>query len=205
MNIFTFTDLHSDIASLQKIVLRVNKKDIDIVVSCGDLTNFGMKIEEVFLLLSKIKKTVLLIPGNHESDEEMNYFCNVYKNCVNINHKKFIYKNTIFVGYGDGGFVEYDPRLKLLSKQFKKYFKEFAGNKILVLHGPPYGTKCDNRSAWFSGERFNGSKTARTLILESKIDLALCGHIHECEGCQDMIGKTLVLNPSYKGKIIALE
>lgn len=205
MKIFAFTDIHGDIETLKKIVERVNKDDIDIVISCGDLSYFGNGIEEVFKQLSKIKKTVLLISGTHESHDDVEYYCKKYANCININYTKHTYQDHIFVGYGDGGFGDIDPKLKLLSKKFKTFFNEHKGKKVLVLHGPPYGTKCDNRSAWYSDERYNGSKTARNLILESDIDLVLCGHIHECANCVDKIGRTTILNPSHRGKVITIK
>jgi uncharacterized protein len=205
MKIFAFADLHCDYDLLKKIVLRVNQNDIDIVICCGDLSWFGSGLEECFELLSKINKTVLLISGNHDGNENIDSFCKKYSNCININHKKYVYKDHLFVGYSEGGFGNVDPRLKLLSKKFKDFFKEHKGKKVLVLHGPPHGTSCDDRSCWHPPGIHNGSITARNLIEQSSIDLVLCGHIHECENCMDKIGKTVILNPSKAGKVIEIK
>ena len=205
MKLFAFTDLHANLPVLKKIVERVNKPDIDVVICCGDISYFGMGLDECFKLLGLINKTVLMIPGNHETDEDINPFCEQYRNCININHKKYLHEDCLFVGYGDGGFSQADPKLKLLSKKFKTFFAEHDKEKVLVLHGPPYGTECDNKSAWYPDHRHNGCKVARKLIEDVQPNLVLCGHIHECEGDMDKIGETLVLNPSHKGKVITLK
>ena len=44
----------------------------------------------------------------------------------------------------------------------------------------------------------------RKFIEQFKPEVAICGHIHENSGKIDYIGKTKVINPGYKGKIISL-
>jgi len=205
MKIFAFADIHCDYELLKKIVSRANRSDIDIVISCGDLSWFGSGIDECFEILSDIKKPTLIISGNHDRNEDINSFCKAHSNFVNINHKKYVFKDHLFVGYAEGGFGHIDPKLKLLSKQFKLFFKEHKGKKVLVLHGPPHGTKCDDRSCWHPPGIHNGSITARNLIEQSDIDLVLCGHIHECGDCMDKIGKAVILNPSKRGKVIEIK
>ena len=69
---------------------------------------------------------------------------------------------------------------------------------ILVTHAPPYKTKIDE--IW--GEHA-GNKSIRKFIEQTKPVLAVSGHLHECVG-GDMIRKTRVINPGYKGKVIVL-
>lgn len=206
MKFFTFTDIHSDIDTMLEIVERVNEDDIEIVVFVGDISWFGQGTETMFDLLGMINKTVLLIPGNHDSEDEINAYCEIYPNCVNINHKKYEHNGTLFVGYGEGGFSMNDPKLKFLSKKFKNYFDEHDGKKVLLLHGPPYGTTTDAKASWYEDDSSHcGCKVARKLIEDTQVDLVLTGHIHEFEGESDYIGETMVLNPSHKGRIITLE
>ena len=44
----------------------------------------------------------------------------------------------------------------------------------------------------------------RDAILELKPDIHICGHIHETQGIEEIIGKTRVINVGKSGKIIEL-
>jgi Icc-related predicted phosphoesterase len=70
---------------------------------------------------------------------------------------------------------------------------------ILVTHAPPYNTKVDRING-----NLCGNKSIRNFISEVKPVLAVCGHLHETAGKRDKIGKTLVINPGYKGMVIDL-
>ena len=50
----------------------------------------------------------------------------------------------------------------------------------------------------------SANKTVKYFLVKNKIDLSICGHIHECFGNSDQIGKTLVINPSPNGAIIEI-
>jgi uncharacterized protein len=62
--------------------------------------------------------------------------------------------------------------------------------KIFCPHAPPSETACDRLP---SGEHV-GSAVIRTFIERAQPDLALCGHIHEARGT-DEIGRTQIVNP----------
>ena len=51
---------------------------------------------------------------------------------------------------------------------------------------------------------FPGSKAVRKAIDKFKPDIHLCGHIHEMEGFEEKIGKTIVFSVGKRGKIIEL-
>ena len=81
--------------------------------------------------------------------------------------------------------------------------KIIAKNKdkkiILLLHGPPYGTKVDKIVGQYAG-----NKDVRDFIERNKIDYAICGHLHENFGKTGKIKKAIVMNPGPYGKIIKL-
>ena len=70
--------------------------------------------------------------------------------------------------------------------------------KVLVSHGPPYGTSLD--LGW-GGEHL-GSTDLRELILSDSPQAVLSGHIHESPemsgAWKDKIGKTICVNPGPK-------
>jgi Icc-related predicted phosphoesterase len=102
------------------------------------------------------------------------------------------------MGYGGGGFSFIDKKFEKIAKRFKKLIKK-DDKIILVSHAPPYGTKVD-----MIGREHCGNKSIRKFVDKEKPDLVICGHLHECAGKEDKIGKTRIVNPSYKGKVIEI-
>ncbi|MBW2966404.1 metallophosphoesterase [Candidatus Woesearchaeota archaeon] len=197
MKILTFVDLHGNMSALKKLVERAKKDDIELIICAGDISAFSDKLNKLIGEFSKVKKPFLIIPGNHEEDDELEKACNPFNNCVNIHKKGFSGEDFTVLGYGGGGFSEIDKRFDRLAKSFKKMIKK--DKVILVTHAPPYNTNVDRIN-----KRPCGNKSIRNFILEVKPDLVVCGHLHENAGKMDKIGKTLVINPGYKGKVISL-
>ena len=95
-----------------------------------------------------------------------------------------------------GTLIKYDIK-SLLNSFFKSKNK---GKKIIfITHAPPYKTKVD----LIVGSHC-GNKTFRNFILKNKIDLYICGHLHETFNKKDKIKKTEVINPGPYGKIIKI-
>jgi len=199
MKILCFVDLHGNIPVLKKLIERAKKDDIDLVVCAGDISVFGDGLGKLVEIASKVEKPFLIIPGNHESDEEISKACKPYKNCLNIHKRGFSGKDFTILGYGGGGFSKVDKKFEKISKAFKKIIQQKGGKIILVTHAPPYNTKVDR-----IGDNPVGNKSIRQFISETKPNFAICGHLHENAGKVDVIGKTKVINPGYKGKIISL-
>ena len=142
MKIFAFVDLHGRRTALKKIVARANKPDIDLVVNAGDLTIFGDKLNAIARELSRIKKPIIMIPYNHETDEQILKVCKKYFNMIYLQKRWLRKKEYLFMGYGGGGFAFIDKKFEKTASKFKKLIKK--GDKvILVSHAPPYGTKVD--------------------------------------------------------------
>lgn len=197
MKILAFVDLHGSITTLRRIVKRAKKPDISIIVNAGDYTLFGEKHLFIIRELNKIKKPVLIIHGNHESEKEARRLCKPLKNCIFIHNKLFKKNNYIFFGWGDGGFSLIDRDFEKAAKKFKKQFK----NKklILVTHAPPYKTKVDEIL-----KEHAGNKSIRNFIIKNNPILAVTGHIHENAGRKDKIRKTTIINPGPNGKVIEI-
>jgi len=65
-----------------------------------------------------------------------------------------------------------------------------AKYRVQVTHNPPFGTRADMLP---SGLHV-GSKAVRMLIEELKPEVAVCAHIHEARGV-DELGTTKIINP----------
>ena len=142
-----------------------------------------------------------MVHGNHEDDLTYFRYSKIFKNIVFIHKKHFIENNLLFIGYGGGGFSQKDMEFEHLAKtKFKDIINQNKNKKIIfVTHAPPYGTKADKL-----GRNYAGNKSFRRFIENYKIDLHICGHLHENFGKEDRIGRTKVINPGPFGKILIL-
>lgn len=197
MKVLAFVDLHGNKQALKKIIERGKKKDIKAVICAGDFTIFGNEEKEILTKLNKIGKPVLVVHGNHEDDMSLRKHCIMLKNCIFLHNNKFRINDYLFVGWGGGGFSYSDRHFEKNFKRMKKWIKK-DDKIVLVTHAPPYKTKIDS-----IGKEHAGSKSVRKFIERFKPVLAVSGHLHECVG-EDKIGKTKVVNPGHKGRILTV-
>ena len=84
MKFLTFVDMHNDPKSLSHLISIAKKDDIDFVVCCGDISDFGQGLKKALDKFDKLGKKFYLIPGNHEEGEGvLDSFLKGYKNCFN--------------------------------------------------------------------------------------------------------------------------
>lgn len=197
MKILCFTDLHGDMKFLKKIINKAEEKDIDLVVVAGDFTQFEDNQKCILKKLDSIGKHVLIIPGNHESNEGLNKAIKGLENCKNFHKKSVEFGNYILLGYGEGGFSLEDSEFRSIAR---KWYSRYQKDKvILVTHAPPFGTNVDRVE-----NRYVGNKDFRSFVERIKPKLVVCGHIHETAGKKDKIGETIVINPGWEGMVVEL-
>jgi Icc-related predicted phosphoesterase len=202
MKILAFTDTHANnknISNLKKSYLKYNP---DILICAGDFTNMGSNISKNLKALHFGKK-LLFIPGNHEEHNDLNI---KHKNIISIHNSSIIFKDILFLGCGGGFSGNIEENLQKSQKQLEQLIKNFRkSNKkskiVMVTHRPPHKTTCDYMEEI---EEHVGAKNIRKFLIKNKIDLSLCGHIHECFGNSDQIGKMLVINPGPNGAIVEI-
>lgn len=196
MRILAFVDLHEDKDALAEVERKV--KDADIIVSGGDHTVFEHRQTDVLKRINDLGKTVLMIPGNHESEDLFSKRLLDHKNLVDLHEKYYSKEDCFFIGYGGGGFSEHDKGFLVVANKLLKN-KRPEQKLILVLHGPPHGTKTDRL-----GGSYAGNKDYKAFILKEKPDLVICGHLHENFKKKERIDKTLIINPGPDGEIITV-
>jgi len=195
MKIIAFVDPHGSLTAFEKLTKLIKKEKPELLICAGDITIFGGNIDYFVNKINRFHIPSFFIHGNHESEAEMKTSCSLF-NYTHFIHKKIYEKNNkLFIGYGGGGF-------SLKDEDFEKFVKKKQNklkNKtvILVLHGPPYGTKQDN----IIGSHC-GNKSYRKFIEKYQPKLVICGHIHENEGTTDYIKKSKIINPGPFGKVI---
>jgi len=197
MKILIFTDLHLSNIALKKLKLKIKKHNPDLLVCAGDVSIFEEGLDMILNKLNKLKKKILIIHGNHEEANILKKFCEKYDNLVFIHKKHYKQNNCIFLGYGGSGFALTEPDFYKTGEKFAKIIKKNKDKKIIfVTHAPPYKTKVD-----LIVDNYCGNKTFKYFIIKNKVDLHICGHLHENFGKKDKVKGTEIVNPGPYGKI----
>jgi Icc-related predicted phosphoesterase len=187
MKILAAADIHGSQYRLNLVLKNVKAYTPDLVVLCGDITQFGPG-ELATNLLNQIPVKTFAIPGNIDTfDVDQGIMAS---NATYLHMRRVVTQGVSFVGIGreipapltdisivDG--VEKKPLLKIVDSA-----------SVLVTHFPPF--KLQDKI--FIGSH-GGSKELRTLVETCKPRLVLCGHIHEDPGVT-RLGSTTVLNCS---------
>src|SRR3989338_1726705 len=157
MKILAFTDIHADPASFALIKKKIKQENPELVVCCGDISNFATDLEFAVKQIVSFGKKTLLIPGNHETADEIKRVAEKHAEIINLHDSFFTFKDITFYGYGTGGFSERDLKFE---KKIPLLKKKLEGKKwVFVTHAPIYGTKLDDL---FMGHC--GNKSARKFV-----------------------------------------
>ena len=145
--------------------------------------------DEIFSLLGKSGKRVLIIPGNNEFPDEIE---KVSRKCglEDIHCSKVQIGGFVFGGVG--GKVGDPSRTKqfaLTEEEFAEKLKKFKGIKklILVTHAPPSEIRC-----------------LLEFIKKEQPLINACGHCHQHAGKTIKIGRTVVINSGKHGFILRI-
>ncbi|RMF06537.1 hypothetical protein D6764_02010 [Candidatus Woesearchaeota archaeon] len=193
-----FADLHSSIEILEEIEERVKTEKCEFLACAGDMTTFENKLDTVLFKISEIGVPALIIHGNHESEDKVRLYCDMFPNLVFIHKKVAEINGIIIAGYGGGGFSETDGEFRKAAKVFRKKMKK-GKTTVLMLHGPPHGTLLDELDG-----SHHGNRDFTKFIKEVQPSIVICGHFHENAGKEDTLGKSRIINPGPRGIILDL-
>ncbi len=190
MKILAISDLHGDYSKIKKMIERAG--DFDLAVIVGDITNFGPN-EKVRELTELFDKPVLAIPGN--CDQRSILKALDASKAVNLHGKTEQIGEIRFIGFGGSNPTPFNTPFELSEEEIEKALEgmvcsaekaEDGRTIVLLTHAPPHGA----RDKLPFGHV--GSKAISKFV--DRVDLVICGHIHEAKGI-DKIGKTVVVNP----------
>ncbi|MEM3091464.1 MAG: metallophosphoesterase [Candidatus Pacearchaeota archaeon] len=186
-------DIHGDIDLVERLVERVKKENIDIIILAGDLTFEERSVEGLIGPFVKEKKSVLLIPGNHESGATIEFLAQKY-NVKNLHGYGFEKNGIGFFGAGTANIGIHQIGDENIFRLLEKSHDEIKNTqkKVMITHIHPLGSKIDKLLG------FQGSKAVRDAIEKFQPDITITAHIHEMGGLQEKIGKTKVINVSRK-------
>lgn len=196
LKILAASDMHGDSRQVKRLADMAEKKNVDLVVLAGDITQFDIDTTNMIgPFLGKGKK-VLFVPGNHDSPATTEFLSEKYK-ITNLQFYSFRHEGVGFFGCGGANIGPHELSESEMMQYLKKGFASVrdAEKKIMITHLHPAGTKIERMS-------FEGGASVRKAIEEFQPDVHICGHIHEAEGMEERVGKTRVFCVGSKGKII---
>lgn len=198
MRIAVIADIHNDTEMLMQSLDKLQEIGFDVIVCPGDFTDIpprGFTQEDIGrLIIEELKasgRPVLAVPGNMDAA------------IIPILEKEKVSAHGFGRMIGDVGFygfggaktpfgTAYEPDDVEIEAGLRKAYDAVRGAKyrVQVTHNPPFGTRADMLP---SGLHV-GSKAVRMLIEELKPEVAVCAHIHEARGV-DELGTTKIINP----------
>lgn len=198
MRILTLSDIHNDVENIMKFLDKLLTFNFDVIVAIGDFVDVnipkGFSEEDVGRLileeLKTLKKPILAVPGNF--DKKLIPLFKKEGICLHGDGK--IIGDVGFYGFG-GAITPFETPLEVTEEEIENGLKQGyekvkeARFKVQITHIPPYRTQLD---MILSGSHV-GSKKVREFIEEYQPHVAVCAHIHEGRGV-DQIGKTKIIN-----------
>ncbi len=187
MKILAAADIHGSQYRLNLVLKNIETYRPDLVVLCGDITQFG-PAEVATNFLNQIPVETLAIPGNIDTfDVDLGI---IASKATPLHQKRVIIQGIPFVGVGRELFQGLSDIVINDGKGHKPLSKILDESSVLVTHVPPYKLQ----DTIFIGSH-GGNKELRNIIDQCKPRLVLCGHIHEDPGFTAS-GKTTIVNCS---------
>src|SRR5580692_3169855 len=182
-----FSDLHNDAQALRKLM----KIDADYYFAAGDLVSWQRVLDEMGEIMKSRADRVYVIPGNHESEQDIANFCKQY-GFTNFHGSKIEIGGTQVAGLGYSSPTPFNTPGEYSEAQIAQKLAPFAELTplVLVCHAPPYGTLLDRVKPGLHA----GSRSVREFIEKYQPAHFFCGHIHEAEGVVIEMGRTRAKN-----------
>lgn len=192
------SDIHGDIENVIELLDKVSMLNFDCIIYSGDFTDIGVihkglenvEVAELILEeLSSLGKPIFAVPGNHDRD----LIPILEKSGVSLHKRGRIIGDLGVYGFGGARTpfgTTLEPTEKEISEGLASAYKEVERikTKIQVTHMPPVRTKLD---VTYTGAHV-GSQAVRKFIEEKKPIVAICAHIHEARGLDEIDGTKLI-------------
>ncbi len=198
MKFLIFSDIHSDLAALNALM----DTEADYYICAGDLVNWSRRIDACGEILRRRAGKVLLVPGNHETVDQVAQLC-ARHGLQNLHETSVELAGHHFAGLGYSSLTPFDTPGEYTEPEIAERLARFETLKPLVLicHAPPYHTRLDRIRNLLHA----GSKSVRDFLMRHQPEYFFCGHIHEAAGVSEILGRTKSMNVGKKGYLLELE
>ncbi len=200
MKLLLFSDLHTDTTAARLLVERA--RSVDVVIGAGDFGTVRRHVRNCIDVLRAIDKPAVLVAGNNESTEELLDACQDWPHANVLHGSGMRIGGVDFFGLGGGipvtpfGAWSYD----FTEEHAAQLLSGCPAGGVLVSHSPPKGAVDVSSTG-----RSLGSVAVRDAVLRLRPRLVVCGHIHESQGQQAMLGLSPVVNAGPKGVVWELQ
>ena len=197
MRLLIFSDIHGDRTALDKLM----DIEADYYFAAGDLVSWGRGLEECGPILQARGDRMYVLPGNHESAEQIQDFCHRFG--FHDFHEQSVRVGSYHVaGLGYSSPTPFNTPGEYSEEELARRLGPFTSLHPLVLicHAPPYGTDLDRIRDGLHA----GSQSVRKFAESYQPEYLFCGHIHEGEGREIEIGKTKAVNVGKRGYLLEL-
>jgi Icc-related predicted phosphoesterase len=192
-----FSDIHNDWRALEGLLA----VEADYYIAGGDQLTWSKGAERCGEILKQRAEKVYVLPGNHESAEQIEGMCARFGlHCFHGRHIEVGGWHVGGLGYSNP--TPFNTPGEYSEPQIAERLQRFADLNplVLVCHAPPHGTVLDQIRPGLHA----GSHAVREFIEKHSPRYFFCGHIHEAEGVQVQIGQTWAMNVGKKGYLLEL-
>jgi Icc-related predicted phosphoesterase len=198
VKLLIFSDIHSDARALERLMAI----DADYYFCAGDLVNWGRHLDAMGEILKKRGDRVYVIPGNHESANQITDLCGRF-GLNDFHGRKAEIGGFQVTGLGYSNPTPFDTPGEYSEDELAEKLHAFDGLKpmISICHAPPHGTMLDR----ITNLRHAGSRAVREFLQREQPRYFFCGHIHEAGGVSEKLGPTSAMNVGKKGYLLDLD
>jgi len=198
MRFLFFSDIHSDLKTLERLM----DQEADYYFCIGDLVSWARGLDQAGEILRRRAGKVFVIPGNHESSDDIEVFCKKF-GFENMHSRSQQFGDVHLAALGYSNPTPFNTPGEYSESEIADRLEPFAALRPLVLacHCPPKDTALDQGS----GNRHFGSTAIASFIERVSPRYFLCGHIHEAEGVQTRLGssgETIGINVGKRGFLL---
>lgn len=195
MKILLFSDIHSDLPALRRIV----ETPADRYLCAGDLVNWSKGLDAAAEVLAPLAGKLWVIPGNHESEGAIAAFCERY-GFEPLHGRGVALDGVHLAALGYSNPTPFDTPGEYSEAELERRLAPFADLRplVLVCHCPPKNTPLDRVK---EGLHF-GSTAVADFIERVQPIRFFCGHIHEAQGVECRLGATVGRNLGKAGYLL---
>ena len=197
MRVQIFSDIHSDLAALE----RNAATPADLYLCAGDLCNWSRGLDACGEILRPLGEKLWVMPGNHETAEQITAFCEKF-GFRDFHEQSFEQGGWHFAGLGYSNPTPFDTPGEYSEQELTDRLEPFAALDplVLVCHAPPKQTPLDAAGP----DAHFGSQAVRDFVDAKQPRHMFCGHIHEAAGIETQIGATHAVNVGKRGFLLEL-
>lgn len=188
------SDIHGRERKLREVLSGL-EDHVDLILISGDLTNFG-SVEEARRILRCFTKPFFYVLGNCDPIEGLGGILGFEDRY--LHGRALTHGGVCLAGISGSGITPFNTNIEYSEQEFRRMHLQLKGALsacrakalVMVTHEPPADSRLDLTSRGVHA----GSKSIRGIIEDLRPCLAICGHIHEGRGV-DEVEAAVVVNP----------